>query len=135
MPAGACDQARRSAVVVCTGLMRMHPSVDLQPVCVGIDVDPEAHAIARPRLQALRQDRGVVYHAVQANFSDLPGLLGGLPGNLLDQGVDGALMDIGVSSMQLDTADRGFRCSSAAADDAFNAGRLVALQAVRKLHR
>ena len=71
-----------------------------------MDVDPEAHRIALPLLEGLRRSRQFSFHAVHGNFAQLPSLL---PSSVGQQGVDGILMDIGVSSMQLDTAERGFR--------------------------
>ena len=40
--------------------------------------------------------------------SEVEAALSGLPGGTLFGQVDGMLMDLGVSSMQLDTAERGF---------------------------
>ncbi len=67
---------------------------------IGIDRDPAALAAARARL-ASYGDRLVTAHATY----DL------IPDVLADEGidaVDGILMDLGVSSMQLDERDRGF---------------------------
>lgn len=67
---------------------------------VGVDRDPEALAEASARL-AVFGDR---FRAVHGNFSDaaeLPSVLASAP-------YDGALLDLGVSSHQLDTAERGF---------------------------
>lgn len=66
----------------------------------GIDQDPEALAAASARLARF----GTRFHAVRGNFRCLTELL-------CAQGVesaDGILADIGVSSHQLDTAERGF---------------------------
>ena len=63
-----------------------------------IDRDPEAVAVARERLNGLP---ATVLHG---NFSDMDRLL-------LEQGiekVDGILLDLGVSSYQLDNGERGF---------------------------
>ncbi len=59
---------------------------------IGLDRDVDAIAVA-PQNERLT--------AVQANFADLASILG-------DTMVDGVLLDIGVSSHQLDTPDRGF---------------------------
>ncbi len=61
---------------------------------VGIDRDPAALAAARERLG----DRATLVHG---EFGDIKGILG-------DQRVDGFLLDLGVSSPQLDQAERGF---------------------------
>lgn len=66
----------------------------------GIDQDPEARAAAQARLARF----GSRFHALAGNFRRLPELLAA-------QGierVDGILADIGVSSHQLDTPERGF---------------------------
>lgn len=76
---------------------------------LGIDLDPTAHRIAGERLQGALQGRaGVTTHLLRGNYSDLKPLLATVPGANLHGRVDGILMDLGVSSMQLDTADRGF---------------------------
>lgn len=61
---------------------------------LGTDRDPDALAAARARL-------GPDAELHHARFSDLPGLLAG-------RKADGILLDLGVSSPQLDRADRGF---------------------------
>ena len=71
---------------------------------IAFDRDPEAMAIAARRLEALREELGdrmpeLVLHSEP--FSMAKGLL--------EQGsVDGLLADVGVSSLQLDEAHRGF---------------------------
>jgi 16S rRNA (cytosine1402-N4)-methyltransferase len=61
---------------------------------VGIDRDPEAIALASARLAPF----GDRFVAVHARFSEVPA------GNL----ADGVLFDLGVSTMQLERAERGF---------------------------
>jgi 16S rRNA (cytosine1402-N4)-methyltransferase len=63
---------------------------------VGIDRDPSAIAAARARLARF----GDRFRAVQGNFGDVASLVEGP--------VDGLLLDLGVSSPQLDRAERGF---------------------------
>jgi 16S rRNA (cytosine1402-N4)-methyltransferase len=67
---------------------------------IGLDQDPAALEAARARLSG-RGDRFVAEHA---NFRDARGVLDrlGVPE------VDGALVDLGVSSPQLDEPERGF---------------------------
>ena len=60
----------------------------------GIDRDPEAIATARVRLARF----GDRFDAVQTRFSNVPA----------EHRVDGVLYDLGVSSLQLDRAERGF---------------------------
>ncbi len=64
---------------------------------VGIEWDDEAAAIAERRL-------GGSATVVRDNFANLPSILGNLGLSV----VDGFLLDLGVSSLQLDTASRGF---------------------------
>ncbi len=67
---------------------------------VGVDRDPQALVEAR-RVLSVYRDRTLI---LQGNFKDA--------WRLLDEAgrgpVDAALLDLGVSSMQLDTAERGF---------------------------
>jgi 16S rRNA (cytosine1402-N4)-methyltransferase len=67
---------------------------------IGLDQDPAALQAARDRLGP----RGERFVAEQANFRDARGVLDrlGVPE------VDGALVDLGVSSPQLDDPERGF---------------------------
>jgi 16S rRNA (cytosine1402-N4)-methyltransferase len=67
---------------------------------VGLDRDPAALALARDRLAWA----GERLQAVAASFTDL----GAVAGRLGLEAVDGVLYDLGVSSLQLDEADRGF---------------------------
>jgi 16S rRNA (cytosine1402-N4)-methyltransferase len=66
---------------------------------IGLDRDPEALDLARQRL-ARHGDR---FRAVASMFSELDE-----EALALDGPVDGVLYDLGVSSMQLDRAERGF---------------------------
>lgn len=67
---------------------------------IGIDRDPEALSRARERLKRF----GPAFTAVQGNFRDARLILDELGVDL----VDGTLVDLGVSSLQLDEAERGF---------------------------
>ena len=68
---------------------------------VGIDRDPGAIAAARQRLSAYEQDSR--FRAISGNYAD-PGVLA----QLGDGRFDAILLDLGVSSRQLDAEDRGF---------------------------
>ncbi|WP_040525210.1 16S rRNA (cytosine(1402)-N(4))-methyltransferase RsmH [Gordonia effusa] len=72
---------------------------------IAIDRDENAIAIAGQRLSRFGDRIG--FH--RARYDELPGILAsaGAPGAR----IDGALFDLGVSSMQLDQADRGFAYS------------------------
>ena len=77
-------------------LLDAHPALTL----IGIDRDPHGLAVAADRLHA---HTGRL-HLVQAVYDELPDILGrlGIPH------LDGALFDLGVSSLQLDAVERGF---------------------------
>ncbi len=83
-------------------LLDAHPGLRL----VGLDRDPDARAEAARRIAAAgHADRATLVPAV---FDELPEVLAslGLPE------VQGVLFDLGVSSLQLDRADRGFSYSA-----------------------
>ena len=63
-----------------------------------LDQDPDAVAVATERL------KGLPATVVKSNFADMDTALE----QLGISGVDGILLDLGVSSYQLDTAERGF---------------------------
>ncbi|MFL6124862.1 16S rRNA (cytosine(1402)-N(4))-methyltransferase RsmH [Actinophytocola sp.] len=77
-------------------LLAAHPAL----VLVGLDRDPTALARSRERLAGY----GDRVHLVHAVYDELPSVLSRLGMTT----VAGVLMDLGVSSMQLDVADRGF---------------------------
>ena len=65
---------------------------------IALDKDPDAVAVATDRL------KGYPAQVVQSDFSELCGVLDQLGIDL----VDGILLDLGVSSFQLDNPERGF---------------------------
>jgi 16S rRNA (cytosine1402-N4)-methyltransferase len=67
---------------------------------LGLDLDPQALSIARERLAVF----GERAHIVQASYTTMKAESEKLGWG----GVDGIVLDFGVSSMQLDTAERGF---------------------------
>jgi 16S rRNA (cytosine1402-N4)-methyltransferase len=77
-------------------LLRRCPQTRL----VGLDRDPEALELARERLAAF----GARAEAVQALYDQLPAVLA----ERALEHVQGVLLDLGVSSLQLDRAARGF---------------------------
>lgn len=74
--------------------------LDAGAAVIGLDQDPEALGFAGNRLARF----GNKFQAVHANFSELDDVLDRLG---VEQ-IDGGLLDLGVSSWQLDTAERGF---------------------------
>lgn len=67
---------------------------------IGIDRDPDAHEVARQRLGPLLE-RATLVHAV---YDELPQVLDHLGVGR----VDAILLDLGLSSLQIDRTDRGF---------------------------
>ena len=76
---------------------------------IGLDCDPQALEAAKRRLTAF----GTRVQLVHASFRQLREVLAeaGVPR------VDGVLLDLGVSSLQLDDPQRGFRFAEETADD------------------
>jgi len=76
---------------------------------IGLDCDPQALEAAKRRLTAF----GTRVQLVHASFRQLREVLAeaGVPR------VDGVLLDLGVSSLQLDDPQRGFRFAKETADD------------------
>ena len=66
---------------------------------ISVDRDPDAIAVLNERLGDLNNVK-----IVHDNFSNIKKILKDLD----IKGIDGVLLDLGVSSFQLDTADRGF---------------------------
>ncbi len=77
-------------------LLRAHAGLTV----IGIDRDPQAHELAARRLHEFG-DRFVPVHAVYDEIGSAIRSYG-------VDAVDGVLLDLGVSSLQLDEADRGF---------------------------
>ena len=67
---------------------------------LGLEVDPQALSIARERLAPFGQ-RAIL---IQASYTTLSSQLAGLDW----PGLDGIVLDLGVSSLQFDTPERGF---------------------------
>lgn len=77
-------------------LLDAHPRLTL----IGVDRDPQALAVAEQRLRPYRA-RTHLFHAV---YDELPSVLR----RLAIRAVHGVLFDLGVSSLQLDSPERGF---------------------------
>ncbi|MGH3833110.1 MAG: 16S rRNA (cytosine(1402)-N(4))-methyltransferase RsmH [Pseudonocardiaceae bacterium] len=86
-------------------LLDAHPALTL----IGLDRDPQALAVASERLHQYPRRT----HLVHAVYDELPQVLErlGIPH------LDGVLFDLGVSSLQLDAAQRGFSYARDAALD------------------
>jgi 16S rRNA (cytosine1402-N4)-methyltransferase len=93
-------------------LERLHPG----DVLFGVDVDPVALATASERLApyvSADPSKHPLFVPIQSNFRDLASVIPTIlhPTThepIVKEGVDGILLDLGVSSHQIDTAERGF---------------------------
>ena len=71
---------------------------------IGIDQDDVALAAAQTRLEALPESTRPQLSLLKGNFGSMDQLLASVP----VPGIDAILFDLGVSSVQIDTPDRGF---------------------------
>lgn len=87
-------------------IIRAHPEMQ---VYVGLDVDPIAHQKAQSQLKSvIDRDSFDTASALKVytflkNFKDVKSVLGEVADDLLTGGVNGILMDLGMSSMQVCT--------------------------------
>ncbi|XP_015056614.1 uncharacterized protein LOC107002920 [Solanum pennellii] len=94
-----------------SAIIRAHPEMQ---VYVGLDVDPIAHQKAQSQLKSvIDRDSFDTASALKVytflkNFKDVKSVLGEVADDLLTGGVNGILMDLGMSSMQVNDAGRGF---------------------------
>eukprot|EP00980_Cylindrotheca_fusiformis_P003165 scaffold721_cov131-Cylindrotheca_fusiformis.AAC.55 len=85
-------------------------------IVFGCDIDPDALGAAKNRLKKFMNHDGCQYPLfipVQSNFGDLAAVIPKVTHPVTNEiicndGVDGMLLDLGVSSHQIDTAERGF---------------------------
>lgn len=91
-------------------IIQAHPEMEFY---VGFDVDPVAHQIALAQINnILDKDSGqsraqLQVHTLLKNFKSIKAALHDIDGNP-SSGVQGILMDLGMSSMQVNNAERGF---------------------------
>lgn len=85
-------------------MIQAHPEMEFY---VGLDVDPVAHQIAQAQInKVLHRDSdhstaSLQVHTHLKNFKSIKDVLHGIDGNILTTGVQGILMDLGMSSMQV----------------------------------
>jgi 16S rRNA (cytosine1402-N4)-methyltransferase len=100
LPAGVAVDATLGGGGHAEALLRAAPQLRV----LGIDRDPDARASASERLRTFGERARVV----DATFADLEHVVEEHADFLGDEDVVGVLMDLGVSSHQLDAANRGF---------------------------
>ncbi|KAH9607911.1 hypothetical protein KSS87_005761 [Heliosperma pusillum] len=94
-----------------SAIIQAHPELQTY---IGLDVDPIAHGKARARIDSLLKNiqsdsiSDMKVHILLKNFKHIRKVVGLVDDELLTSGVDGILMDLGMSSMQIDDSGRGF---------------------------
>ncbi|XP_044477526.1 ribosomal RNA small subunit methyltransferase H-like isoform X1 [Mangifera indica] len=89
-----------------SAIIRAHPELKL---FIGMDVDPLAHEKARAHINSLLDAHSdLKAHIFLKNFRHIKSVLSEVDVNLANSGVDGILMDLGMSSMQVNNPKRGF---------------------------
>ncbi|KZV48823.1 putative methyltransferase-like protein 15-like [Dorcoceras hygrometricum] len=92
-------------------IIQAHPEMEFY---VGLDVDPVAHEIAQAQINmASHKGSGdslsnLQVHTFLKNFKNIKAVLQEVGGKHSDPGIQGVLMDLGMSSMQVNNAERGF---------------------------
>ncbi|CAB4266613.1 unnamed protein product [Prunus armeniaca] len=91
-----------------SAIIEGHPEME---VYVGLDVDPVALEKARARINSVLHNptsSTLKAFTFLENFRYVKSLLCDVDETLLDTGIDGILMDLGMSSMQVNDPERGF---------------------------
>ncbi|KAL8254367.1 hypothetical protein R6Q59_032588 [Mikania micrantha] len=113
------DSQNLHAFVDCTlgaaghssAIIQAHPEMQLY---VGLDCDPVAHEKAKTKIDLIQtmsscdSPSNLKTHTFLRNFKNIRSTLCEVDEKLLVSGINGILMDLGMSSMQVNNANRGF---------------------------
>ncbi|XP_076938509.1 uncharacterized protein LOC143606718 [Bidens hawaiensis] len=87
-------------------MIRAHPEMETY---VGLDCDPVAHGKAKAKIDLIQtENEKLKTHTFLRNFKNIKAALCEVNEKVLISGIDGILMDLGMSSMQVNNANRGF---------------------------
>ncbi|KAD5317254.1 hypothetical protein E3N88_17200 [Mikania micrantha] len=92
-------------------IIQAHPEMQLY---VGLDCDPVAHEKAKTKIDLIQtmsscdSPSNLKTHTFLRNFKNIRSTLCEVDEKLLVSGINGILMDLGMSSMQVNNANRGF---------------------------
>ncbi|KAF3781913.1 Ribosomal RNA small subunit methyltransferase H [Nymphaea thermarum] len=95
-----------------SSIIRSHPELE---IFIGLDIDPMAYKMANVQLDFIlnnegeeRKEPALQRYTYLRNFRDIRSIVRQVDANISSDGVDGILMDLGMSSMQVNNAERGF---------------------------
>ena len=81
-------------------IIQSHPEMQSY---IGLDFDPVAHEKAKGKIDSIQKDStsDLKTHTFLRNFKNIKSTISEVDEHLLNPGIDGILMDLGMSSMQV----------------------------------